>query len=103
MNKRKDKRVSCLVPVEGKQGFDTKTVDFSKNGIGLISKTKIPLNKTIPVQLDFSADEEPVVALGKVRWVQLIPETHNYRIGLSFEGVVSGSKSRLKQYFESKT
>jgi len=101
-NKRKTERVTCLVPVEGKEGsiFDcTSTVDISKSGIGFVIQKKIPLNKKIAIELNLDQEDDSVLVIGKVRWVTSIAESGNYRIGLSFTDVKYGSKSRLNKYF----
>jgi len=99
---RKNKRTECFVPVDGKEGtvFDqVKTVDISKGGLGFISRHPIPVNKQIPIEIAFSEEGDPVFVLGKVTWVDSLAGTQNYRIGLTFENVFRGSKSRLNNYF----
>ena len=101
-HKRKSERVSCVVPVEGKDGslFEiAQTIDVSHGGIGFISRHQIPLNKEVMVALDLEPGEDPVFVLAKVRWVVPIPASSNFRIGMSFENVLRGSKSRLDSYF----
>ena len=101
-NKRKTARVSCLVPVDGREGspFDqARTIDISKTGIGFISQKKIPLNKKIAIELDLS-EEESVFVVGKVKWVHPIARTQTYRIGLSFTDIANGNQSRLSKYFK---
>lgn len=102
-NKRRAPRQDCLVPVDGKQGSvfsGIQTVDFSKGGLGLISSKKIPVNKEIAVELDLNADEEPVLAIGRVQWVRKVRGEDFYRLGMIFKDVLRGSKSRLEQYFK---
>jgi hypothetical protein len=104
-NKRKNTRYDCLVPMDGKQGgpFEyTKTVDFSKSGLGFISHRKVPLNKEIAIQLDFSEEGTPALVIGKIRWVDRIKDSENYRVGVSFEDVLKGCKSCLDNYFRSR-
>ena len=101
-NKRKNLRFDCLVPVEGKAGgpFDhTKTVDFSKGGLGFVSRQKVPLNREIAIEIDLSRQGEPAFVIGKVRWVDRIVNSDDFRIGVSFENILQGSKSRLQEYF----
>ena len=102
-NQRKSKRVSCLVPVDGKKGsaFDqTQTFDFSKGGLGFISQHKIPINKEIPIELDFGDQQEPVFVLGQVRWVRPIADSSQFRIGVFFKDILQGSRSRLNKHFQ---
>ena len=102
-NKRKNERVFCVVPVDGKEDGifgHTITIDFSKGGLGFISLKKVPLNKEIPIEIEFSEQEDPVLVLGKVRWVRPLPDSMSFRIGLSFEDILAGSKSRLNAYFQ---
>jgi len=100
--KRKEKRSECFVPVEGQGGSAfgrIKSVDFSRGGIGLISQRLIPLNKEITVELDLDEQGDPVFAVGVVKWVTKIAGSNNFRVGLSFKEVLSGSKSRLNTFF----
>lgn len=102
---RKDQRVSCLVPVDAKRNdpFDrTRTIDFSKGGIGLISSHEIAVDQKITIELDLDQDNDPVFVVGKVKWVVPDPQTDKYRVGLSFESVNSGFRSRLDRYFEAR-
>ena len=100
--KRKNRRYNCQVPVESKQGssFDSsQTIDISRDGIGFISPHAIPLNEKIAVEIALTPDSDPVLVLGIVKWVRKITDSEQYRIGLSFLEVLSGSSSRLGKYF----
>jgi len=102
-NLRKSERFACLVPVDGKDGgvFDqTQAVDFSKKGLGFVSKHRIPVHKEIPIEIDLTIDGNPVFVVGRVQWVYRILNSKNYRVGISFKDVMKGSKSRLNQYFK---
>lgn len=98
---RKAKRYNCSVPVDGKQGtaFDhTRTVDISRNGIGFISDAAFPINQKIAVEIALSPDGEPIVVMGVVKWVRKLTDSDQYRIGMTFAQVLSGSQTRLNQY-----
>ena len=102
-NKRRAPRIDCTVPVDSKQGsiFDhLQTIDFSRGGIGFVSHQRIPINKKIAIELDLFDENEPVVVIGRVRWVKTIGKSDNYRIGLAFEEIISGSQSRINRYFK---
>jgi c-di-GMP-binding flagellar brake protein YcgR len=104
-NQRKNNRLNCLVPVEGKSGtaFDhIKTVDFSKGGLGFVSEAKIPLGKKIAIEIQLGIQEEPIHAIGEVRWVRKIQGTDMYRLGMYFKSVLPGGKNRLNEFFTSK-
>jgi len=101
-NKRKTARVSCYVPVEGKEGsvFDlSQTIDISRNGIGFVSQKKIPLNKKVTIELDLDQEDLPVFVTGRVKWVRPIKNEQAYRIGLRFTDFRQDSKSRLSKFF----
>jgi hypothetical protein len=103
MDIRKNKRLSCFVPVEGQEEglFDqTKTVDISKGGMGFLSQHEIPLDQEIAIEIDLIENGEPVFVIGKVQWAKQIPHSTNYRIGIAFTSVLRGSKSRLEKYFD---
>ena len=105
MNKRKNQRLNCLVPVDSKRGsiFDEAcTVDFSKGGMGFLSRHNIPINKKIAIELDLESEGEPVLVIGQVKWVRPIENSDQYRIGVYFDSIVQGSKARLNSYFVKK-
>ena len=101
--KRKNKRYQCHVPVDSMQGssFDaSQTIDISRDGIGFISPHTIPLNEKIAVEIALTPDSDPVLVLGIVKWVRKITDAEQYRIGMSFLEVLSGSPRRLGSYFK---
>lgn len=101
--KRRENRLECLVPVEGKEGtpFERiRTADFSKGGFGFVSHYKMPLNKKINIEIALSKDGDPVFVVGRVKWVKPIEGTEDYQIGVAFEEVLRGSKGRLEKYFQ---
>jgi len=100
---RKNERLSCVVPIDGKDGSvfgQSQTVDFSKKGLGFISRHRIPLNKEIPIEIELTVEGMPVIVIGRIQWVRRVVNSLNYRIGVSFKDVLQGSKSRLNQYFK---
>ncbi len=101
-NKRKDRRIGCIVPVDGKgtESFgESKIVDFSRGGLGFVSRRRVPLNREIAIQLDLSKQGNPAFVKGLVKWVQWIQKTKNFRVGVSFEAMPKESKSSLDNYF----
>ena len=100
--KRRSPRRRCLVPVDGKKGgpfAETTTIDLSENGIGLISKSPVSVDKEIPIELDLGGDDHPLLVIGRVQWIKPVEGSSHYRIGVTFKEVLQGSKSRLNQYF----
>lgn len=100
-NKRNDPRQDCVVPVEGKQGSafdDTKTVDISRHGIGFVSSHPHEINEKVAIEIQLKPNTEPVLVLGVVKWVRKISASDQYRIGLNFQEVLSGSETRLNKY-----
>ena len=104
-NQRSETRYNCLVPVDGKEGsvFDrTKTLDISRHGIGLISSQHIGINQKIALEIVLKPNTEPVMVIGVVKWVRKLGNTDQYRVGLVFSEVISGSSTRLDKYLASK-
>src|SRR5580692_4939340 len=104
-NQRTEDRYDCLVPVEGKEGseFDrTKTLDISRHGIGLISSHSVGINQKIALEIVLKPGTEPVMVIGVVKWVRKIGVTGQYRVGMVFSEIISGSPTRLDKYLTSK-
>ncbi len=105
LNKRSESRRNCLVPVEGKDGsqFDqTKTLDISRHGIGLISSQHVGINQKIALEIVLKPNTEPVIVIGVVKWVRKIEVSDQYRVGMVFSEIISGSSSRLEKYLASR-
>jgi hypothetical protein len=105
VNQRSETRYNCLVPIEGKQGseFDqTKTLDISKHGIGLISTQPININQKIALEIVLKPNTEPVMVIGVVKWVRKLEVSDQYRVGMVFSEIISGSSTRLNKYLSSK-
>lgn len=101
-NKRTEARHDCYVPVEGKDGseFDqTKTTDISRHGIGFLSAHSIPINQKIAVEIALKPNTEPVLVIGVVKWVRKLSDSDQYRVGMTFSEILSGSPARLDKYF----
>jgi len=105
VNQRSESRFNCLVPVEGKQGseFDrTRTMDISRHGIGLISPQNVALNQKIALELVLKPNTEPVMVIGVVKWVRKLGDSDQYRVGMVFSEIISGSSTRLDKYLVAK-
>jgi len=103
-NQRSETRQNCYVPVEGKEGSQfeqTKTLDISRNGIGLISSHPVQLNQKIALEIVLKPNTEPVIVVGTVKWVHKIESSDQYRIGMVFSEIISGSSTRLDKYLTS--
>ena len=104
-NQRVEDRYNCLVPVEGKEGsaFDrTKTLDISRHGIGFLSSHPIGINQKIALEIVLKPNTEPVMVVGVVKWARKIGVSDQYRIGMVFSEIISGSSTRLDKYLTSK-
>ena len=104
-NQRIEARYNCLVPVEGKEGseFDqTKTLDISRHGIGFLSSHPIAINQKIALEIVLKPNTQPVMVIGVVKWVRKIGVSDQYRVGMVFSEIISGSPTRLDKYLTSK-
>ncbi len=104
-NQRSESRYDCLVPVEGKEGSQfggTKTLDISRHGIGLISSHNVAVNQKIALEIVLKPNTDPVIVVGVVKWVRKIGNTDQYRVGMTFSDIISGSPTRLEKYLTSK-
>lgn len=101
-NKRREARRDCAVPVESKSSsFDnSQTIDISRHGIGFISSHPHSLNEKIAVEIQLKPDTDPVLVIGTVKWVRRLSDSEQYRVGLTYDEIISGSSRRLDRYFE---
>ena len=101
-NKRTENRKNCFVPVESKteSSYDsTQTIDISRHGMGFLSSHPHNLNERIAIEIQLKPNTDPVLVIGTVKWVRKISDTEQYRIGINYDEVLSGSPKRLDRYF----
>lgn len=102
-NNRIETRNDCFVPVESKRDspFDqTQTVDISCHGIGFISSYPHHINEKIAIEIQLKPNTNPVLVIGIVKWVHKLSDSEQYRIGMNYDEIISGSQRRLDRYFE---
>lgn len=100
-NQRKQKRHFCAVPVDAQENSafaDTLTTDISQGGLGMVSSKKVKPHQKIAVQLELTPEGDPVLAVGRVKWVRVETENGSYRFGLHLEKLINGTKAQLKKY-----
>jgi len=106
LNQRSETRHNCLVPVEGKEGYEfdqSKTLDISQNGIGLLSSQPAAINQKIALEIVLKPNTEPIMVIAVVKWVRKLEDPPDkYRIGMVFSDIISGSPTRLDRYLASK-
>ncbi|MDP2939507.1 MAG: PilZ domain-containing protein [Candidatus Omnitrophota bacterium] len=99
--KRSCSRFGCRVPILCRKGtlFDnSQTMDISKGGVGLISSKFIPLNSNLVMEIALSPKSEPLLAVGKVKWVQKLGSQERYRVGMAFTDISAQAGNRLEDY-----
>ncbi|MEI7998299.1 MAG: PilZ domain-containing protein [Candidatus Omnitrophota bacterium] len=102
-NKRSEPRRNCFVPVESKEDstFDnTQTIDISRHGMGFISSHPHNINEKIAIEIQLKPNTDPVLVIGVVKWVRKLSDSEQYRVGLIYDEILSGSPRRLDRYFE---
>ena len=62
----------------------------------------IGINQKIALEIVLKPNTEPVMVIGVVKWVRKIEVSKQYRIGMVFSEIISGSPVRLDKYFNSK-
>jgi len=105
VNQRLEMRHNCLVPVEGKEGSDfdrATTFNISRHGIGLISSHSIGINQKIALEIVLKPNTEPIMVIGVVKWVRKFGVYGQFRAGMVFSELISGSGTRLDKYLTSK-
>lgn len=103
MNKRQSVRHECCVPLmdEHKEILvSSRTVDLSRTGVGFISTRFVPINSKLMVELSLSRGETPVLVQGSVKWVEKIPNTPHFRVGMNFADISGDVQSRIEQHFK---
>ena len=101
--KRRNPRFICRVPVLCKKGtmFDnSQTIDISKGGVGFYSQRFVPVDTNMIMEIALSPKKDPLLAVGKVRWIQKVGYMDKYRVGMEFADMSKQAKDRLAEHFD---
>jgi len=102
MNKRENTRYDCRVPLmdERKENLASSyTTDISRTGVGFVSTRFLPINSKLVVELSLAREGSPVLVQGRVKWVEKIPHSPNFRIGMNFSDISTDVQSRIEERF----
>ena len=103
LEKRRYRRVRFSEPV----GFHLKTPnnfggclarDLSEGGIQLTLNEFVPLNSEITLQLKLSRFPKVVDVTGRVAWLQRVPYSDRYAVGLEFAKNETLSSQEIRQF-----
>ena len=72
--------------------------DLSEGGIQLNFNEFVPLNSEIVLQLQLSRLPKVVDVTGRVVWLQRVPYSDRYAVGLQFEKSESLSSQEIRQF-----
>jgi len=103
LNNRMEERNDCFVPVESKSDSSfgqTRTFDISSHGIGFISPYPHAINERISIEIQLKPHTNPVLVIGVVKWVQKLSDSKQFRIGMNYGEIISGSQNRLDRFFK---
>ena len=54
------------------------------------------------LEIVLKPNTEPVMVVGVVKWVRKLGNSEQYRIGMVFSEIISGSSTRLDKYLSAK-
>ena len=80
------------------QLVETLTKDLSTGGMRFLSPTIFPVSTDLQVELVLSTGGEPFSVRGRAAWVQMIPHSDQFDIGISFQDVSIPNQRRLSAY-----
>ena len=76
------------------------TKDLSVGGLRCLSPILIPVSTELRVELVLSTGDEPIEVRGKAAWLQEIPQSEQFDIGIAFLDLSPQTKRRLSVYLD---
>lgn len=76
--------VRFLNPADGNEG-EAETVDFSANGLGLVSNEYVPRRTPLDLWLSIPDYHVPLYTRGEVVWSSRIPVRGQHRLGIRLD------------------
>ena len=80
-----------------------KVNNFSKEGIGILSKESLEKGKDLELELSIPGDNVPVVLQGEIAWASdPMTSRSQYKSGLKFKKVANKDRGRILEYIYQK-
>lgn len=104
--RRQAPRIPLYLPIQFRQRsgelqvIETLIKDLSVGGLRCVSPAALPPAVEVSVELPLVAGEEPLTAGGRVVWVQPIPQSEQFELGIAFLSLAPETKRRLSTYLE---
>lgn len=89
--------------MRGPKGFGgCLAYDLSENGIRINFDQFVPLHSNMDFQMQFGNNPELFNVKGRVVWVQKVPHSERYQVGLQFEDadVFVQSQQKIHEYIQ---
>jgi c-di-GMP-binding flagellar brake protein YcgR len=71
--------------------------DLSEGGMRLSSSEFFPVKSRVRVDLETARPATPIQVIGRVVWVEQLPEVDHWRVGVEFSDLSDGARSRLHE------
>lgn len=104
--RRQHARVPVYLPIQFRrrsgelQLVETLIKDLSLGGLRCVSPVVLPPGTEVYVELPLEAGHEPVGADGRIVWIQPLPKSELYHLGIAFHPIQAQIERRLSTYLE---
>ena len=97
--------MACVLPVRfmatgSQQPIETLSKNISLGGIMCLSPRRLAVLSPISMEMPLGRARQPLVAQGLVRWVQEIPDSQQYFVGITFLGLDQQDTAHLSRYIQ---
>ena len=101
--RRRYPRVPCVLPIRltplGEPGvIETLTKSLSVGGVRCLSPVKRPLLTPVSVELIPGKGLDPIMVSGKILWVEPVPMSEQFQLGIEFSNLKEQDSRRLSVY-----
>lgn len=101
--RRSSQRLRAYLPARLSQGggaVETLTKDISVGGVRCLSSALVPVRAEVTIEITLPTTDEVVVARGRTVWLQILPDSDQFDLGIAFLEISDKSKRLLSTYFE---
>ena len=104
LGKREYPRMRYPIPVrfggDASRVQDSLMKDIGAGGVRLLSRDFLPVDAKVKIEFFLTPASEPLLAVGKVVWVQKVPYSYQHEVGIQFVDISEGSRKRLRHFVE---
>ena len=103
--RRRFPRIGCMLPVrlyprDNSKVIETLTKDLGQGGLRCLSPSARTVSSLVSLEITLGPGEKPLSFHARIVWVEMVPNSRQFYLGLAFHDLSDDATERLSSYID---